>query len=330
MAALAEGQFPDAAARDAMRAVGGGQRFVGHRVLRVQERGGVHGARPGVGHLQREAVGEALLRLRLQGVIPGVADRIEVSDVAELRIGQQQRAAGHGGAGVLRIQSEERAGELRAKVVDGGRVTQRQAAEVRRRNVVDVAAHAQVRGAAADVGGFDDEAAAQLPLEAERPALRVGRFAVRGVVADGLAEVGGETAGGAERRQQPVGQRIRQLHREGEAVVAGGLHGRGLAEAGQVAGGGVGADVAVEDAIAGADDGLIVPLIGHADARHEHQTVAAPEVARSAVDAGEGESAVDLEVGRRELGNRILGVVGDGLRRDGVRHVDRGKWWRSD
>ena len=68
----------------------------------------------------------------------------------------------------------------------------------------------QMRGAVADVAGFHDEATLQLPLHAERPALRVRRLAVRREVADVLAEVGGQAAGGAERREQPVGQRIRR------------------------------------------------------------------------------------------------------------------------
>ena len=51
-------------------------------------------------------------------------------------------------------------------------------AQVLRRDGVDVAVDAEARAAVADIAGFHHEAALELLLHAERPALRVRLFAV--------------------------------------------------------------------------------------------------------------------------------------------------------
>ena len=94
-ASTAKGQFPDTRARDPVRTVDVRQRLVRHRIRRIQELRRVHSLRPGVRHLQRVALPEALLDARLQRVIPRIADRIRIRDVSELRIRPEQIRSGN-------------------------------------------------------------------------------------------------------------------------------------------------------------------------------------------------------------------------------------------
>src|SRR5262245_2971818 len=74
LAPLAEWQFGDAAGRDAVRAVEAADGLVRYGIGRVQELDRFHQLRPGVGQLEGQSFGEAFLDLRLQRVIPRIAD----------------------------------------------------------------------------------------------------------------------------------------------------------------------------------------------------------------------------------------------------------------
>ena len=71
--AFAEGQFVNAADRDAMGEVLVGDDAIGHRVGAIQVVGRLHELRIGIGAGQSDAAREPFLRLGLQRVIPGVA-----------------------------------------------------------------------------------------------------------------------------------------------------------------------------------------------------------------------------------------------------------------
>src|SRR5215475_10310578 len=90
LAPLAEGQFRDAAGRDAVRTVETADGFVRHGICRVQELDRFHQLRPGVSQLESESFGEAFLDLRLQRMIPRIADGLFDVDSAEMREGPQQ------------------------------------------------------------------------------------------------------------------------------------------------------------------------------------------------------------------------------------------------
>src|SRR5436190_20001228 len=122
-------------------------------------------------------------------MVPGITRRIQKSDISKLRIWQQQRLPLHGRAGVLRIQSEERAGEVGAKEINRCGVPRRRRTQILRRQEVNVPADGEARSAIADIGAFNHETARKLPLDAERPALRIGLLARRRKVRDGLAEI---------------------------------------------------------------------------------------------------------------------------------------------
>src|SRR5499426_2567632 len=142
LAPLAEGQFRDAAGRDAVRTVEAADGFVRHGIGRVQELDRFHQLRPGVCQLEGEPFGEAFLDLRLQRVIPRIADGLFDGHRAEGWERTQQLFARN----IItedRIQPAERVGELLRQRVDRRRVARGQRAQVTIRRRVVIALHRQ-------------------------------------------------------------------------------------------------------------------------------------------------------------------------------------------
>ena len=79
-----------------VRAVVLADRAVHGGVARVQETSGIHRLRKRVAEAEGGVPGEALLGADLQGVIPGVADRLRLGDIAEFGVRPQQVGDGDG------------------------------------------------------------------------------------------------------------------------------------------------------------------------------------------------------------------------------------------
>jgi len=294
LALLPEGQLPDAAPRQPVPAVDIGERFVGHGVRGVHEPRGFHGLRPGVGDLERIPLREPLLHAGLQRVVPGVSHRVVVLHIAEVGILLEQAPARDGRAGELRVEAEVGAGEIGAQVVDDRLIAVRLRAEVLPRREAQIASDPQPRVAVAYVRDFQHVPGGELPLETERPPLRIGQLALLGEESSGLTQGGFQAPRGARCRQQPLRKRI--LHRgdEGEAVVVRGFDGRGLTEAGLIGVGRQDPDGAVENPVPGPDHRLRGQLIGQPDARRPQQLLPAPVRPRIPAHPREGRRRVNV------------------------------------
>ena len=176
-ASASKGQFPDTRASDPVRTVDVRKRLVGHRIRRIQKLRRVHSLGPCVRHLKCVPLPEALLYARLERVIPRIPNRICIRDVSELRIRTQQIRPGNR-AGVLGIGSEEGIRKLSAQKTDDSLVPRRRGAQVLGGCPVDVSVYWQSGTAVADIGGLNHESAFHLLLHAERPPMRIRRFAI--------------------------------------------------------------------------------------------------------------------------------------------------------
>ena len=126
-----------------------------------------------------------------------------------------------------------------------------------------------------------------------------------------------QTVGRPARHIQPLGEGVRERRLVGLAVVERRDDVGGLVEAALVDVLPVDADHVVEDPVAGAENGLRVQLVGQADAGREVVLVGVPQSPRLARSRRRTVSPpMTWNWLDRQLGNRALGVVGLGLRRD--------------
>ena len=120
-------------------------------------------------------------------------------------------------------------------------------------------------------------------------------------IREALSEVGLQAGGGAHRLGDAVRERVGQRGQEVQAVVVGQHHVGVLGEAVLEDVAAALAEEAGEHAEAGAQHGLVVELVGQAEARHEDVLRRVVEAAVIAVQAGEGHAALEREGARRKL-----------------------------
>ena len=219
----------------------------------------------------RVARREALLQPGLQRVVPGLALVGRGVDGVEVRIRTQQALAGdrrraEDGPRGDRHQAEERIGHVRAQVVDRRLVAGRARAQILQRRRVDVARRLDVRAAVADVGRLEHHLPGQLALDADLEALHPRRLGLGIEEGDALAEERLDALRGALRLLNAPLEWIRQGLDERQAVVERGHHGGRRAEAGREDVAAALAEEPVEDAVAAAQDRLVIDPVGPADA----------------------------------------------------------------
>ncbi len=253
---------------------------------------------PGVAGVDGDALRPALVRHELRRVVDQLADVVLVpGDAGErgeraIQFEPRERLVREPGRALEAGDAEERVREQlvaeRAAAAQGDVALR---LERRRRLVVGAETGFQVIAAASRVGGLEGDPPRQLALDArgELVHVRHDEVGVREVRAAAEERLRAQRASG--RRLDPVGPGVRQRVGRRTAAVSRRDHVRAQAEPGVVA-----LTRRVEEvlAVAGAEDGLLVERVGHADAGLPVVLVELPRPIRGAVHAGEPDAAHDL------------------------------------